>query len=94
MQFNTENLDISTFMASGKSLATLTEEADAIRHSFAAGSWYLGIFLGLVFGFTLLNQVIYRRREGYTPHKGDCVSCGRCFDYCPVQKHAENTNHE
>jgi len=94
MQFNTENLDISTFMASGKSLSTLTEEADAIRHSFAAGSWYLGIFLGLVFGFTLLNQVIYRRREGYTPHKGDCVSCGRCFDYCPVQKHAENTNHE
>ncbi len=89
MQHNTENIDISTFMASGKSLATLADDADTIRASFASGTWALGVFLGLVFGFTLLKQVTFRRRVGYTPHKGDCVSCGRCFDYCPVQHHSE-----
>ncbi|NCD40762.1 MAG: 4Fe-4S binding protein [Bacteroidia bacterium] len=84
MQYSTGNLDIETFMASGKSLGTLAQEAAEIRADFYKGTWILGLFLGLVFGIALLRQVVFRRHDGFSPHKGDCVSCARCFDYCPV----------
>lgn len=83
---NTENIDIETFMSSGKSLDTLVEEAKGIQQQFKTAGWYLGGFLGLVFGLSLLNQVIYRKRKDYQPNKGDCYSCGRCMDFCPVEK--------
>ncbi len=83
---NTENIDIETFMASGKPLDTLVEEAKEIQQHFKTGGWYLGGFLGLMLGITLLNQVIYRKRKDYQPNKGDCYSCGRCMDFCPVDK--------
>lgn len=84
MKNNTENLDIETFMASGQSLKSLTEEAKTIRNEFYRGGWLLGGFLGLVIGLFLLNQQIFRKKEDYHPHKGNCYSCGRCMDYCPV----------
>lgn len=86
LKTSTDNLDIETFMSSGKSLDTLVEEAKVIQLKFKKGGWYLGGFLGLVFGLTLLNQVIFRKREDYQPNKGDCYSCGRCMDFCPVEK--------
>ena len=63
----------------------LVEEADAIRDKFRLGSWILGAFLGLVFGIKLLNQFVYRKNEDYVPDKGECLSCGRCMEYCPVE---------
>jgi polyferredoxin len=80
-----DNIDIQTFLASGKSLETLVEEAEVIQDKFRTGGWFAGGFVGLVFGWTLLSQVIFRRREDFEPHKGDCFSCGRCMDYCPVE---------
>ncbi len=80
------NIDVATFMASGKTMDALVEEAKVVRKRFYTGSWYLGAFLGLVIGMTLLNQVVFRKREDYQPNKGDCFSCGRCMDYCPVKK--------
>ncbi len=80
-----ENLDIQAFMQSGKSMDTLVEEAGVIRVKFKIGSWILGAFLGLVFGIKLLNQFVYRKHESYEPDKGECLSCGRCMDYCPVE---------
>jgi len=81
-----DNIDIQTFLASGKSMQALVEEARLKRKEFYVGSWILGGFIGLVIGLALLNQVIYRRREDYVPNRGDCYSCGRCMDYCPVEK--------
>lgn len=80
-----DNIDIQIFLASGKSLNTQVEEAKVIQKNFRIGSWILGGFLGLVIGVKLMNQVIFRRREDYEPHRGDCFSCGRCMDYCPVK---------
>jgi len=40
----------------------------------------------LVIGMTLLNQVIFRRNEDYVPNNGACFSCGRCMDFCPVER--------
>ena len=80
-----DNLDIQTFLASGKSFSTLVEEAEIIQNKFRFGGWFAGGFVGLAIGLTLLNQVIFRRRRDFEPHKGDCFSCGRCMDYCPVE---------
>ncbi len=81
-----DNLDIQTFIASGKAMETLVEEAEVIREKFYIGSMIAGGFLGLVIGLTLLNTVVFRRRQDYEPHKGNCFSCARCIDYCPVEK--------
>jgi len=79
-----DNIDIQTFLSKGKSLDTLVEESKLIQQQFHRGSWVLGGFIGLVIGIRLLNQMIYRRRTDYMPDKGECFSCGRCMDYCPV----------
>jgi NosR/NirI family nitrous oxide reductase transcriptional regulator len=59
-----------------------------IRTKFKKGGMALGGFIGLALGLTLMNQVVFRRREDYEPHKANCFSCGRCMDYCPVGKEA------
>ncbi len=81
-----DNIDIQTFLASGKSMETLVAEAEVIRDKFYIGSMIAGGFLGLVIGLTLLNTVVFRKRQDYEPHKGNCFSCARCVDYCPVEK--------
>ena len=81
-----DNIDIQTFLSSGKSMETLVEDAEVIRGKFYIGSMIAGGFLGHVIGLTLLNTVVFRKRQDYEPHKGDCFSCGRCMDYCPVEK--------
>ncbi len=81
-----DNIDVQTFLSSGKSLDTLVAEAEVIRGQFKTGSWILGAFLGLVIGISLLNTTTHRRKEEYVPDKGNCYSCGRCMDYCPVPK--------
>ncbi len=82
----TDNLDIETFLASGRTVSMLVEEAIIIQNKFRLGGWFLGGFIGLVIGITLINQLIYRKRTIYEANKGNCFSCGRCMDYCPVGK--------
>ncbi|MGC9341594.1 MAG: 4Fe-4S binding protein [Bacteroidales bacterium] len=83
---DTENIDVQTFLESGKSMDQLVEEASLVRTKFRHGSWILGGFLGLVLGIMVMNQFILRKRTDYEPNKSDCFSCGRCMDYCPVKK--------
>jgi NosR/NirI family transcriptional regulator, nitrous oxide reductase regulator len=81
-----KNLDVQAFLSSGKSMDMLVNEASAIRKEFYYGGWWIGGFIGLVIGLTLLNQVVYRSRTDYEPNKVNCFSCGRCMNYCPVKK--------
>lgn len=81
-----DNIDVQTFLASGKTMETLVKEAEIIRGKFYTGSMIAGGFLGLAIGMTLLNTVVFRKRQDYEPHKGNCLSCARCMDYCPVEK--------
>lgn len=81
-----KNIDVQTFLASGKPMEKLVEEANVIRRKFYIGSMIMGGFLGLAIGFTLLNTVVFRKRQDYEPHKGNCYSCVRCVDYCPVDR--------
>jgi NAD-dependent dihydropyrimidine dehydrogenase PreA subunit len=79
-----DNIDIQTFLTSGKTMEQLVDEATTIRRQFYYGGWWLGGFLGLAFGLILTGRTIFRQRKDYEPDKGNCVSCGRCMDYCPV----------
>jgi ferredoxin len=79
-----ETLEMSAFKASGKTVATVNAEASDILGKFYTGSWVLGIFLGLAFGITLANRLVILYNADYTPDKGNCYSCTRCVDYCPV----------
>jgi ferredoxin len=81
-----KNLDIQAFLESGDTFDQLVDKASLIRTKFKEGGWFLGGFIGLVLGITLMNQVVFRRREDYQPHRGECFSCGRCMDFCPVGK--------
>jgi ferredoxin len=83
---DTENLDIQAFLQSGETFEQLVEEAEMVRTQFKKGGTLLGGFLGLVLGITLMNQVVFRRKENYEPDRVDCVSCGRCMDFCPVDR--------
>lgn len=81
-----DNIDVQTFLSSGKTLETLVKEAEVIREKFYLGSMIAGGFMGLVIGMTLLNTVVFRKRQDYEPHRGNCLSCARCMNYCPVEK--------
>jgi formate hydrogenlyase subunit 6/NADH:ubiquinone oxidoreductase subunit I len=54
---------------------------------------WMGGFIGLALGITLMNQVVFRRKEDYEPNRTNCFSCGRCMDYCPVERHPSNLGH-
>jgi ferredoxin len=82
---DSKNIDIQTFLASGKSLETLVADAQVIRNKFKTGSSILGAFLGLVIALMAMGQIIFRRQEDYQANKGNCYSCARCLDYCPVE---------
>lgn len=83
-----KNIDVRTFMSSGKSTEQLVLEADQIRHKFYIGSWLLGGFVGLVIGTSLIGLSTFRKREDWEPNRTNCLSCARCMDYCPVKKEA------
>lgn len=81
-----DHIDIQTFLAKGKTMDELVTEAAFIRKQFHTGGWILGGFLGLIFGILFTRKTIFRHRIDWEPDKGNCVSCGRCMDYCPVGK--------
>ncbi len=81
-------LEVDAFKTSGKSAEMLYSEAISIIDDFKTGSMILGGFLGLVLGITLLGLTRFYYRTNYEPNKGTCLSCGRCMDYCPVDKDA------
>lgn len=79
------NIDARIFMQSGKTMDQLVVEAKAIRSQFYWGGWILGGFMGLVIGLTLVKLSSHRNKKDYEPDKTNCLSCGRCMDYCPVK---------
>ncbi len=77
--------EITTFQASGTQVEELYKEAASIVHDFYIGSWIIGGFIGLVLGLTLSRLTIYQYRDEYLTNKGNCYSCARCIDFCPVK---------
>jgi len=83
------------FRATGLSRKQLYADANAVRAQFtarwklpAAGvriGWahLMGAFVGLAVAAKLISLSIHRTRDDYVPNRARCLSCGRCFSYCP-----------
>ncbi|HET6427917.1 MAG TPA: 4Fe-4S binding protein [Phycisphaerae bacterium] len=82
------------FRATGRSRKDLYADAVAVRAQFDS-RWALpggvrigwahlmGGFIGLVVAAKLIALSIHRTRTDYVPNRARCLSCGRCFSYCP-----------
>jgi len=79
------------FRATGRPLGDLYRDAIKLQTGrfVAAGRW-LGGWVGLVIALKLIHLCLRRRRDDYQPDRGTCVSCGRCFWYCPNQQALNN----
>ena len=63
--------------------AIASRAASEIPH---AGCLGLAAWTGLVIGFKLVTLSIRRKRTDYQPDRSRCVSCGRCYWYCPGEQ--------
>ncbi|HQE82635.1 MAG TPA: 4Fe-4S binding protein [Candidatus Hydrogenedentes bacterium] len=84
--YDNMTIESEAFRASVKTNAELYAEARAVRADFKWKSVLLGAFLGVVIAGKLVGLSIARRREDYETDRQACVSCARCFPYCPVEK--------
>jgi polyferredoxin len=73
------------YKESGKTEEVLFTEEATIRNRFKKASPWAGMFLGMSLGIGLVSLSTRKTRAEYKPHQGKCVSCGRCFKYCPVE---------
>jgi NosR/NirI family transcriptional regulator, nitrous oxide reductase regulator len=74
------------FRNTGRPVKELYAEAVRLRRvARQAGGWF-GAWVGLVVAVKLIYLSIRRRRTDYQPDRAACVSCGRCFWYCPCEQ--------
>jgi ferredoxin len=82
----------TAFRASGKTKKSLYNEVNTIQGQYVIGSTVTGVFLGCVAACMLIGLSVFRSRTVFEPDKGACISCGRCFAYCPVKPDTDITN--
>ncbi len=85
-EITVQGTETKAFRASGKSKEILYQEADLIRDNFRYGGWILGGLLSLILFVKLVNLSIKKKRPEFEIDKGACISCGKCFIYCPYEK--------
>ena len=74
------------FRATGKLSEELFVEAEVVQKQMKTGGWFLGGFLGLIICLKLIGLAVRKQRDEYTIDSGSCLSCGRCFAYCPYEQ--------
>ena len=74
------------FRNTGRPAEDLYREAEGLRKRFASAGGLLGAWVGLVIGLKLIQLSRRRRRTEYVADRSRCVSCGRCFWYCPKEQ--------
>jgi polyferredoxin len=77
------SIELDAFRQSAKTPAELYAEAGALQSRFRKGSGVAGGLVGAVFMLELVALTLRRQRKEYVPDRGECLSCGRCFRYCP-----------
>jgi len=75
----------AAFRASGTPTRNLVTEALAVRQRTTITGRFVGAGLGLALAFRLISLSVRRMRRDYEPSRTACLSCGRCFAYCPVE---------
>lgn len=80
------SVELEAFYGQGGTLEELTERYNAVQSEFRHYSAIAGALIGLVFGLTLIGLSLKRSRKQYEIDHSACVSCGKCFSYCPQNK--------
>jgi len=78
--------ETEAFRDTGGGKAALYERAAAIAGKFTLGGALFGAWLGLVIALKMFTMMRVRNQETYEIDHGVCVSCGRCFLYCPRER--------
>ena len=76
-------LDSRAFRENTATSKELYKEAAIVQKQFKVGTWLAGLFIGLVLSLKIIGVMLKRIRTDYEPDKIECVSCGRCLEYCP-----------
>ncbi len=74
------------FRRTGRASEALYLDAAAWTARFGRSAMWLGAWIGLVLGAKLVQLSLRRRRVEFEPDHAGCVSCGRCFWYCPEEQ--------
>jgi polyferredoxin len=74
------------FRSSGQAVEDLYKQALEIQNRYAGLGGWLGAWIGLVVGAKLISLSVRRKRTDYQPDRSRCVSCGRCYWYCPGEQ--------
>ncbi len=83
----TGTIDASeAFRGTGRPVSELYGIAIERRGRFGTLGAWLGAWTGLVIGLKLVTLSIRRKRTDYQPDRSRCVSCGRCYWYCPGEQ--------
>jgi len=78
-----QSLELQAFYGEEKTVEELEAQVAGIKKEFRVWSGITGAFIGLVIALTLINLSVKRTRKLYEIDDANCVSCGRCFSYCP-----------
>ena len=82
-RFKEYSLESDAFRRTGKTRAELFREALAVRGPLRVAGGWMGAYMGLVIGVTLVQLSVRRSRRDFVPDRSDCLSCARCFRICP-----------
>jgi polyferredoxin len=80
---------IKAFHTTGTSVGALYAQRDQVLQKFAVGGTLVGAFVALIAAGKLIAVSIHRVRTDYQANRAGCLSCGRCFAYCPRQRIAD-----
>ncbi len=77
---------LEAFHVQGRSKSELYAEVLRLRSWFRWAGILFGAWVGLVLGVKLIQLSIFPPRPDYQPDHARCVSCARCFWYCPLEQ--------
>lgn len=73
------------FRALGEPADALFKTAAEITSRYAFAGRLGGAWVGLVAGLQLVSLAVRRKRSDYEADRANCLSCARCFRFCPQE---------
>jgi polyferredoxin len=74
------------YRETGEAFSLLDARVLKTQQALVVGSPVFGGLLGLVVALRLLGLAVPRTNRDYAIDRAACVSCGRCFEFCPEEK--------
>ncbi len=74
------------FRAGGEEPKTLYARSERIQSGFSRSGLLLGAYIGVVIASMLIYYTVRPGSDDYIADPGDCMACGRCYEYCPRER--------